>query len=139
MSLKDNREATTPDKRLGDRSFGLVFAAIFALVAGIGWAIWGVVLPWAFAASASFLAVALVLPGLLLPLNRGWSWFANGVGQLNNVLVLGLFFWLFVVPSGALRRLFGKDPMQRHYDAKASSYFTPVAPRANRQPSADMF
>src|SRR5688572_25186119 len=94
-----------------DRAFGLTFAAVFSMIAGIGWLIFDTVLYWALALSVVFLIMALTAPGVLLPLNRLWAAIGSRLGQLNNYVVLGLFLYLFVFPMGLMVRFFGRDPM----------------------------
>ena len=38
---------------------------------------------------------------------------------------MGLVYFLTVVPTGLILKLFGKDPMRRKFDSKASSYWIP--------------
>jgi len=114
-----------PDEvKLGsDRSFGLVFAAVFALVGG--WQVWrgrdwGW---WALTASAAFLTVAMVLPAALNPLNRLWFQFGMLLHRAVNPLILGLLFFGVVMPIGLLMRLLGKRPLNLDHDAQAASYW----------------
>ncbi len=86
--------------RQTDRAFGLTFAVVFAVIAGVGWLVFDAVLYWAMAVSTVFLVIALVLPGILLPLNRLYAVVAHRIGQVNNYVLLGLFFYLIVCPAG---------------------------------------
>jgi len=62
-----------------NRSFGLLFAVVFALVAVWPLFFGGAVRNWAGALSAVFAATALLTPKLLAPLNRGWMRFGAHV------------------------------------------------------------
>ena len=125
--------------RQSDRAFGLTFAAVFSMIAGIGWLIFDTVLYWALALSVVFLIMALTAPGVLLPLNRLWAAIGYRLGQLNNYVVLGLFLYLFVFPMGLMVRFFGRDPMQRAFNPQANSYWTPVERQATTETFQDMF
>ena len=54
--------------KLSDRKFGLIFAAIFAIFTIVGWYFYDVVLHWAMVCSGAFLTLALIIPGVLMPL-----------------------------------------------------------------------
>ena len=122
-----------------DRAFGLTFAAVFAIIGLIGWLVFEARLLWAPVAASVFLLVALAAPGILLPLNRLWARIAHRVGLFSNALLLGSFFFLFVLPLGLIVRLFGKDPMVRTIDAEAETYWTPVGRQCDRETLTDMF
>lgn len=75
-----------------NRSFGLVFVGFFAIVAGIsawrdGW-MW----PWSAGIAGALLVVSLAIPGILAPLNRGWTKFGLLLGRIVAPIVLGLLF-----------------------------------------------
>ena len=117
-----------PVKMGSDRSFGLVFAAVFLLVGGAPLWHGGGVRWWGLGLAAAFLGVALARPGLLAPLNRVWFRFGLLLHRVVSPLVLGLLFFLVLTPFAVLLRLFGKDPMSRRFDPKASSYWIPRQP-----------
>lgn len=125
--------------RLSDRNFGLVFAAIFAIVAGAVRLAWGYVPIWAAGLAIAFLLLATARPILLLPLNRFWHRVASGIAKFNNFLLLGLFFFLFFVPVSVIFRILGKDPMERAPDRRRESYWTPVFRQADAQTFRDQF
>jgi hypothetical protein len=125
--------------RQSDRAFGLTFAAVFAIIGLVGWLVFEARLIWAPIAASVFLLVALAAPGILLPLNRLWARIAHRVGLFSNALLLGSFFFLFVLPLGLMVRLFGKDPMVRTIDAEAETYWTPVGRQCDRETLTDMF
>ena len=60
------------DVRVGsERSFGVVFAVVFAIVALWPLIRWHGLRLWALAMAAIFLATAVIRPGVLRPLNLG--------------------------------------------------------------------
>jgi predicted nucleic acid-binding Zn ribbon protein len=125
--------------RQSERAFGLMFAAVFAVIALVGWLAFDARLYWVMAAAGLFLVTALAVPWVLLPLNRLWAVFARRLGGLNNYVLLGLFFYVFIVPAGLILRLLGRDPMCRGFDAKAPTYWTPVTRRTDAETLRDMF
>ena len=126
-------------KRLCERSFGLIFAGIFCAIAGIGWYVWHLRLVWALYVALVFLLLAVVCPGVLLPLNLLWSWFTIRLGRVNNTILLGLFFFLFIFPFGLLLRILRWDPMQRRIKSSINSFWHSVYRQANEENLRDLF
>ena len=115
-----------PDKK-GLRSFGLITGAI---VIGL----FGLLLPWLFGHGypkwpwviAGILWVwALVLPASLWPVYRGWLTIGNLLGWINTRIILGLMFYVILMPIGLIMKLLRKDPLARSFDKAVDSYRTP--------------
>lgn len=113
-----------------DRSFGLLFCVVFALLAGFQLvshlmgksgdlrtaAILGGV-------STAFLGISLVVPGLLHPLNVQWMRLGFLLQTVVSPVVLGILFFLTVTPMGIVLRLMGKDLLRLKLDKSARSYW----------------
>ncbi len=106
-----------------ERSFGVVFAAVFGIVAGSPMLDGGELRLWALIVAGGFLAAALAAPGLLRPLNLLWFKFGQALHRVTSPLIMGLLFFTTVTPTALLMRLFGKDPLNRRFDAQAESYW----------------
>ncbi len=106
-----------------DKSFGVVFTVVFAII-GV-FPLWGGGSPayWAFGISAVFLALALARPGTLKPLNRLWHLAGLGLGKVVNPLVLGFLFFVTITPMALIMRMMGKDPLRLKFDPGAESYW----------------
>ena len=106
-----------------DRGFGLVMAAVFALV-GI-WPAWSGdgLRHWALVAGAGFLACAIAAPGLLATPNRWWTALGALMNRIVSPIALGIVFALAVVPTGLLVRLTGKNPLRLGFDRSATTYW----------------
>jgi hypothetical protein len=111
-----------------DRSFGLVFTAVFVVIGCLPLLKSGAVHFWALAVAAVFLGFALLAPKVLAPLNRVWTQFGLLLGRVVAPIVLFLVYCIAVVPTGLLMRLMGKDPLHRKFDQAASSYWVPRVP-----------
>lgn len=114
-----------------ERAFGLVFAAVFALIGFWPLASAGGVRFWALVVAAAFLAAALLAPGVLKPLNRAWFAFGMLLHKIVNPLVMAFLFFTTVTPIALLMRLLGKDPLRLKLDRAAKSYWierTPPGP-----------
>jgi ABC-type uncharacterized transport system permease subunit len=106
------------------RSFGIVFAVVFAVIA-----VWPLVFGrgdprwWAAIIALLFALLAAVRPSLLSTPNRWWAAFGLLLGRIVSPIVLGLLFYLVFTPMGWALRAMGKDPMRLKRDAGASTYW----------------
>jgi len=105
-----------------DRSFGLVMAAFFALLALVRLLRGGGLRKWALLAAAILLLIALVRPGLLHLLNQAWGRIGLFLSRVFNPVFISLIFFVVVTPLGLLFRLFGRDAL-RLRSAGAASYW----------------
>ena len=107
-----------------ERSFGLVFAVVFSLIA-----MWPLtndgeqVLWWAFAIAGVFLVLSLVAPKVLKPLNVLWFKFGLLLHAIVQPFIMGLIFFLTVTPTAFLFRLLKKDPLRLKKQPDAESYW----------------
>ena len=116
-------------KRSSDRSFGFVFAAFFLIVALFPLLNNGSVRLWSLIASCVFLVWALVAPRYLAPLNRLWARFGDLLHRVMNPLILGLIFYVAIMPVSLVLRIIGKDSLHRRADPNAVSYWIDRNPR----------
>ena len=112
-----------------DRGFGLVFAGFFTLVSALSWWRDHTGWHWLLPLAALLLAVALIRPSLLAPLNKLWLKFGLLLYKVMNPLVLGLLFFLTIMPIGLVMRAFGKDFLRLRIDRGAKSYWIERAPQ----------
>lgn len=122
MSNKMDTAAVDTPKAL--RDFGLIMAGMLILM-------FGIVFPWLFSFSTPywpfiaafvFVVVALLKPMLLAPVNRVWLKLSNVLGWINTRLIMGLMFFVLIVPMGLVLRLLGKDPLSNELFKDAESY-----------------
>lgn len=111
-----------------DRSFGLVFAALFALVALAPLLHRHEPRLWALGPAAAFAVAALAAPRLLRPLNLLWFRFGLLLHHVVTPVVMGLLFFVAVTPVGVAMRLTGKDPLRLRRAGSAASYWIPRQP-----------
>ena len=114
------RETIRPKKL---RSFGLTVGGIFALIG-----VWPVAVHssaprwWAVTSAVCFLLPALLFPGSLFRLYKGWMAFGHIMGWINTRILLGIVFYGVVTPLGIFRGWLGKDPMGRRLRPELESY-----------------
>lgn len=109
----------------GLRQFGLTTGAIIVVL-------FALLFPWVFDATsmplwpwilASLLWLpALFIPSVLRPVYTIWMKIGHGIGWVNTRIILGVLFYVMILPMGLIMRLLGKDPMARKRDKSASSY-----------------
>jgi Saxitoxin biosynthesis operon protein SxtJ len=115
--------ARDPAPESSDRSFGYVFAAVFAIIGCWPVLHWHSPRWWAFGIAAAFVAVALVRPQTLRPLNRIWQAFGRLLHRVVSPVVMGAVFFLVVTPTGWIMRKLGKDLLSRKRRPDLESYW----------------
>lgn len=110
-------------KSSSDWSFGIVFSVVFAVVALWPLTYAGGVRIWSMTLALILLAIAVVRPALLAPLNRVWTAFGSVLHRITNPLIMGLIFLGAVTPTALIMRTLGKDPLRRRFDRNAKSYW----------------
>ena len=106
-----------------DRSFGIVFAVVFAVLALWPWAFGGELRWWSIIVAIAFAVVALSYPGLLRPLNRTWFRIGLALSRVVSPIVMGLTYYCAVVPTGLVLKFLGRDPLRLALDRDAASYW----------------
>lgn len=111
-----------------ERSFGLVFAVFFAIVALLPATHGAAVRWWALAVAAAFVAAAFLAPRLLHPLNRVWFAFGMLLHHVVNPIVMAVMFYGAILPMALLLRALSKDLLRLKREPEAASYWIPREP-----------
>ncbi len=110
--------------RKGLRQFGLLTGAITG-------GLFGLFLPWLFEydyphwpwmVALLLAAWALLWPTGLRPVYIGWMRVGHLLGWINSRIILGIMFYLMILPVGLIIRMLGKDPMRRRLEREVESY-----------------
>ncbi len=119
-----------------NRSFGMLFAVVFAAAGGVS--LWrsGALYPWLFGLSALTLAVTLVVPDALAPLNRLWMRFGELLHRLVSPVMVGAIFYGVITPFALVMRLAKRDALRLKFDPAAKSYWIAREPPG---PDAESF
>jgi hypothetical protein len=127
--MEKNRKISKTSFR-DEREFGLTVGIVLILLGG--W--WFYAGRWKVVATG-FLALgpALVILGLLFPralglANRAWMALAKLLSLFTTPIVLAIVFFGIFMPVGAIKRLFGWDPLRRRA-SPATSYWNPYNAR----------
>lgn len=110
-------------KTSSDRSFGIVFTVVFAIVGALPLLSSSSPRWWSVGVAGAFLLAALVYPKILAPLNRLWTRFGLLLHKVVNPLVMGLLFFLVVTPIALLMRVCGKRPLHLKTEPDAPTYW----------------
>jgi hypothetical protein len=111
-----------------NRSFGTLFVVVFAVIGGLSWWNGGSWYPYWIALSAVTGVVTLLAPAWLTPFNRAWMKLAEILNRIVSPIVLGVLFFVVMLPFGLVMRIAGRDPLRRRYEPAARSYWIPREP-----------
>lgn len=94
----------------------LLFGAALPLLGGgsIPW--------WPFALAVVLILWGGIAPDSLGPIQRGWMRLGFLLNRVTTPLMLGLVFFLVIMPMGLIMRLLGRDPMRRRLHVEAPTY-----------------
>ena len=103
----------TKDIKIGsNKSFGIVFAIVFSLIA-----LWPLlkgneIRLWSLIISLIFLILGFMNSKILTPLNKLWFKLGIFLGNFIAPIVMGIIFFFVVTPTGIIMKLLGKDLIQ---------------------------
>ena len=105
------------------RRFGLLFAALFCLLAAT-WAWKGRPLwPWPALAALGCFTAALAAPAVLRRPYRAWMLLAAVLGWFMTRLILTAAYAAVLTPTGLLMKALGKDLLDERISKQTSSYW----------------
>ena len=109
--------------RGSDRSFGLLFAAIFAVIG-----VWPLIFAngvrlWAIGFAAVLFTVAFVAPNSLTLLNSLWQRLGLALHRVINPIVMALLYVGVIVPIGLFLKARRRSPLKLRFDRSAKSYW----------------
>ena len=110
------------DKISSNRSFGILFSTLFAIIA-----FWPIINGnplrlWSIPISVIFLVLGLLNSKLLNPLNIVWVKFGELLGRIIAPIVMAIIYFIIVTPIGLFMRLIGKDLLNIKF-LKANTYW----------------
>jgi hypothetical protein len=112
MAKNFHEEFDRPELPLpSDRSTGLVFAAVAGIVAYL-WRTDALVYNAALWTAGALVAISLIVPIVIRPLNIAWVRFGILLSKVMNPIVMMVLFLIAIVPTGLLMQL-RYDPLRR--------------------------
>jgi nitrate reductase NapE component len=110
-------------KKNTNRSFGILFFIVFSIIS-----IWpilsgGELRLWSFIVAIIFLIMGITKSRFLTPLNIAWIKFGELLGVIISPLIMGLVYFLVVLPIGILMRVLGKDLLSLKFNKNIETYW----------------
>ena len=110
------------DKISSNRSFGILFSIVFAIIAFWPTINGNPLRLWSIPISVIFLVLGLLNSKLLNPLNIVWVKFGELLGRIIAPIVMAIIYFIIVTPIGLFMRLIGKDLLNIKF-SKTNTYW----------------
>ena len=120
---------TKPQTDAKLREFGIVMSLAFTVIGSLSFWKWKAVTKvflTCLVLTSVFLPLGLFAPRTLVTAEKYWMIFAEKLGSVMTVVIMGLTYVVLVVPIGILMRLLGKDLLALKIDKSKNSYWVPV-------------
>ena len=110
-------------KKNTNRSFGILFFIVFSIIS-----VWpilsgGELRLWSFLVAIIFLIMGMTKSRFLTPFNIAWIKFGELLGVIISPLIMGLVYFLVVLPIGILMRVLGKDLLNLKFNKNIETYW----------------
>ena len=106
-----------------NKSFGIVFFIVFLIISLYPLVNQDEIRSWALVISLVFLILGLMNSNLLTPLNKAWIKFGFLLGNIISPIVLGIIFFLIVLPTGLFMSILRKNYLGLKYEKDLESYW----------------
>ena len=113
----------TKEKISSNKSFGIVFFIVFLIIGLYPLLNQGDIRIWSIIISLIFLILGLLNSYLLTPLNKIWAKFGIFLGNFISPIILGIIFFLVVLPTGLIMRLIKNNFLNLKFDKKIKTYW----------------
>ena len=108
-----------------NKKFGFFCTFVFAILAFYFLFIDSILWAQAFAILAVlFLLITVIIPQVLLPLNKLWMRLGLLLGMIVSPIVLGIIFFGLVTPYGVVMGMFGRDELRLKFTKKSSHWIS---------------
>jgi ABC-type uncharacterized transport system permease subunit len=107
--------------------FGFIWLLFFAIIGGVLLYRGSSVLVATLVSGIAVMvpAVGWLVPGFMRFVYIGMAYAAFPIGFVVSYLIMVVVYYLVLTPIGLLVRLCGYDPMNRHFDGSADTYWCP--------------
>ena len=106
-----------------DRSFGLVFAALFAIFGTIPLLRGEPPRWWLLALAAALLGLATIMPALLAPLHVLWRRVGAVLHKIMTPVIMAVLYFAVLCPIALVARLAGRDALRLRREAQSQTYW----------------
>jgi len=124
------RQKTSKASFRAEREFGLLVGLVTILIgsARIYRGHWDAHATGLLGVGSTLALLGLCFPRALVLPNRWWMALAKWLSLITTPIILGIIFFLLVMPIGVIKRLFGWDPLRRRAPSTVS-YWVSYNPR----------
>lgn len=107
------------------KNFGLIWSAIFFVVAILPLMSGNDFRLWALIVSFVFSSISFSFPEIYekTKFYSAWIKFGEIIGKINSKIIIAFLFYFIFVPIGLLLKLFKKDLLSKKMDKSSESYF----------------
>jgi hypothetical protein len=120
MNISNDEELSAGELRKFGLSTGAIFAVLFGLA--IPW-MWGLNYPrWPWVILLVLGGLGLIVPNSLRLVHRFWMRFALLISKVTTPIILGVVFFLVIMPVGLIIRIFGRDLLALRLSGSVETY-----------------
>ncbi len=105
------------------RKFGITVGLVIGILGGLLWWRGKEFYNYFFIISIALIISGLLVPKLLLPIQKTWMTIALVIGWFMTRLILSILFYLVVTPIGLVAKLLGKEFLELKIDKSRKSYW----------------
>ena len=117
--INDNTPQSTELRQFG-LIMGVAVVVVFAVL--LPW-IWDFPSPhWPWLIAIPFWSFGMIAPFMLAPVYRAWMKVGHLLGWFNTRLIMGIVFFLIMVPMGLILRLFNGTQILRTQKKQGDSF-----------------
>ena len=106
-----------------NKSFGIVFAVVFFVIA-----LWplmdeGNFRVWALVTGIILFLISFIYPSIYKPFNYIWFKFGLLLGKIATPIVMGFLYFFTITPTALIMRTLKKRPLDLEFDDSLDSYW----------------
>ena len=106
-----------------NKSFGIVFAVVFLIIA-----LWplldeGMFRVWALVTGIILFIISFIYPSIFKPFNLIWFKFGLLLGKIVTPIVMGFLYFFTITPTALIMRTLKKRPLDLEFDESLDSYW----------------
>ncbi len=106
-----------------NKSFGIVFAVVFFVIA-----LWplmdeGNFRVWALVTGIILFLISFIYPSIYKPFNYIWFKFGLLLGKIVTPIVMGFLYFFTITPTALIMRTLKKRPLDLEFDDSLDSYW----------------
>jgi len=113
-----------------NRSFGIVFFIVFLLIALYPLIYSGEIRVWSAIISLIFVILGLLNSKILTPLNKLWFKFGIFLSKIISPFIMGIIFFLVVIPIGLIMKFMRKDLLNLKYNKEKTYWIEKKGPKS---------